>query len=57
MTVIAMIWYNLLHNGLVLKGGRHPRMKGGDTMTVFEALSLMLTFGTLVIMLSSSKKK
>ncbi|WP_356948301.1 MULTISPECIES: putative holin-like toxin [Brevibacillus] len=26
-------------------------------MTVFEALSLMLTFGTLVIMLSSSKKK
>ncbi|MFJ9497057.1 MULTISPECIES: putative holin-like toxin [Brevibacillus] len=57
MTGIAMIWYNLLHNGLILKGGRHPRMKGGDTMTVFEALSLMLTFGTLVIMLSSSKKK
>ncbi|MFD2371955.1 putative holin-like toxin [Brevibacillus sp. GCM10020057] len=32
-------------------------MKGGDNMTVFEALSLMLTFGTLVVMLSSSKKK
>ncbi|CAJ1003041.1 MULTISPECIES: putative holin-like toxin [Brevibacillus] len=26
-------------------------------MTVFEALSLMLAFGTLVLMLSSSKKK
>ncbi|WP_228728435.1 putative holin-like toxin [Brevibacillus composti] len=26
-------------------------------MTVYEALSLMLTFGTLVLMLSTSKKK
>ncbi|WP_407653448.1 putative holin-like toxin [Brevibacillus ruminantium] len=26
-------------------------------MTVYEALSLMLAFGTLVLMLSTSKKK
>ena len=28
-------------------------MKGGDTMTVYEALSLMIAFATLVVLIIS----
>ena len=35
----------------------HPRQKGGDAMTVYEALSVMIAFGTLIILLLSNKKK
>jgi hypothetical protein len=36
----------------------HPQWKGGDAMTVFEALLLMLTFGLFIIaMLSFLKRK
>lgn len=32
-------------------------MKGGDTMTVYEALSLMIAFATLVVLIISFKDK
>jgi len=36
----------------------HPFFeKGGDTMTVFEALILMITFATLVVAILSEQKK
>lgn len=35
----------------------HLLMNGGDAMTVFESLSLMLTFGLFVIVLLSFHKK
>ncbi|MFQ7599847.1 MULTISPECIES: putative holin-like toxin [Veillonella] len=31
-------------------------MKGGDTMTVYEALSLMIAFATLVVLIISFKR-
>ncbi|TLS50884.1 hypothetical protein FE782_17705 [Paenibacillus antri] len=41
-----------------LKGGRLISGQGGDAMTVYEALSLMIAFGSLVVaMLSFDKKK
>jgi len=40
-----------------LKGGRHISPQGGDAMTVYEALSLMIMFGSLVVALLSFDKK
>ncbi|GED59195.1 putative holin-like toxin [Brevibacillus formosus] len=41
-----------------LRGGQFiltSNNKGGESMTVFEALMLMLTFGTLIVMLTKKK--
>jgi hypothetical protein len=32
-------------------------MRGGDAMTVYEAISLMIAFGLLIVLLLSEKKK
>lgn len=41
-----------------LMGGAHPFIwKGGDKMTVFEALILMFTFATLIVAVLSEQKK
>jgi hypothetical protein len=35
----------------------HPLQKGGEIVTVYEAISLMLTFGMLIVALLSFHKK
>jgi hypothetical protein len=37
--------------------GSIPGGKGGEAMTVFEALSLMLAFGSLLVLLLANKQK
>jgi len=44
--------------GEALEGGRqHLLMEGGGAMTVYEAISLMITFGMFVIALLSFHKR
>ncbi|WP_222704855.1 putative holin-like toxin [Oceanobacillus massiliensis] len=39
-------------------GGSSPLfLKGGDNMTVFEALVLMISFSTLIVAILSQQKK
>ena len=38
-------------------GGSPLFLKGGDMMTVFETLILMVTFATLVVAILSEQKK
>jgi len=40
-------------------GGSSPLLilKGGDDMTVFEALVLMISFATLIVVILSQQKK
>lgn len=40
-----------------MDGGSFPLWKGGDAMTVFESLILMVTFATLVVAILSEEKK
>lgn len=44
-------------NRLAQGWSAHPRWKGGESMTVFEAIYLMLTFGILVVALLSYTKQ
>ena len=47
-----MIWIDTGNRMSVFLLGR----VGGDTMTVFESLSLMINFGTLIAILAFHKK-
>ena len=38
-------------------GGSLPFLKGGDYMTVFESLVLMIAFATLTVAILSEQKK
>ncbi|WP_370512123.1 putative holin-like toxin [Brevibacillus sp. LEMMJ03] len=46
--------------GSAPKGGRltlYPTREGGENVTVYEAISLMLTFGLLIVAVLSFHKK
>ncbi|WP_442877430.1 putative holin-like toxin [Dialister sp.] len=45
------IWYNLTR----IVGKRLFPRKGGDAMSIYEALSLMIAFGTLVAFIMRNK--
>lgn len=39
-----------------LKGGKKYRLKGDDKMSTYEALSLMIGFASLVVLILRTKK-
>ena len=47
--------YNLFHE-IAGPGFPTPQRVGGDTMTVFEALSFAVMFATLVVLILSFRK-
>lgn len=46
-----------MSNRAFMGGSSLPSLKGGDSMTVFEALVLMISFATMVIAILSQQKK
>ncbi|EQB22158.1 hypothetical protein UNSWDHB_503 [Dehalobacter sp. UNSWDHB] len=56
-----MVYFgNLCYNNPTtdgVQGGRHSLRKGGDAMEVYQTLTLMISFGTLVVLILSFNKK
>ena len=51
------VWYDMDRHRQSDVGFPTPPSRGGDTMTVYESLSLMIMFGTLIAILCSFHKK
>ena len=56
MSNLSKIWYNNQRDSWYV-GFPTPFRVGGDAMTVYEALSLMIGFATLIVLILSSNRK
>jgi len=51
------IWYDWIYNSIGFEGGRLVSREGGDAMEVKDALALMISFATLIVLILSFFKK
>lgn len=57
LTGTPRMWYNRRAIEQAYIGGRLSSRKGGDAMSVYETIVLMIAFATLVVLIMNSQKK